>query len=42
MKRAVEALSIRPELVLVDGSFVPQLNIPCKAIVKGDSLVPTN
>lgn len=40
MKRAVEALSVKPELVLVDGSFLPKLNIPCKAIVKGDSLIP--
>lgn len=40
MKRAVEALSITPDSVLVDGLYVPQLNIPSKAIVQGDSLVP--
>ncbi|HAT1884263.1 TPA: ribonuclease HII [Legionella pneumophila] len=40
MRRAVEALPIQPDNVLVDGAFTPQLNIPCKAIVQGDSLIP--
>lgn len=40
MRRAVEALSIQPDNVVVDGAFTPQLNIPCKAIVQGDSLIP--
>ncbi|MFO9206301.1 ribonuclease HII [Legionella pneumophila serogroup 1] len=40
MRRAVEALPIQPDNVVVDGAFTPQLNIPCKAIVQGDSLVP--
>lgn len=40
MKRAVEALPIQPMEVLVDGIHLPKLNIPCKAIVQGDSLVP--
>ena len=40
MKRAVENLSITPKLVLVDGNRCPTLNIPCKAIVKGDSTEP--
>jgi ribonuclease HII len=40
MKRAVEALAIRPDEVLVDGIHIPQLSIPCKAIVQGDSLIP--
>jgi ribonuclease HII len=26
--------------VLVDGIHIPQLSIPCKAIVQGDSLIP--
>lgn len=38
MKRAVEALSIRPDEVLVDGLYIPQLAMPAKAIVNGDSL----
>ncbi|MFO8904618.1 ribonuclease HII [Legionella pneumophila serogroup 1] len=40
MRRAVEALPIQPDNVVVDGAFTPQLNIPCKAIVQGDSLIP--
>jgi ribonuclease HII len=40
MKRAIEALPVTPELVLVDGLHLPELSIPCKAIVQGDSLIP--
>ncbi|HAT1596153.1 TPA: ribonuclease HII [Legionella pneumophila] len=40
MRRAVEALPIQPDSVVVDGVFTPQLNIPCKAIIQGDSLIP--
>lgn len=39
MKRAVEALPIRPHQVLVDGLYCPQTGIPSEAIVKGDSKV---
>ena len=39
MKRAIEALTIRPEKVLVDGLYIPSVSIPCQAIVKGDSLI---
>jgi ribonuclease HII len=41
MRRAVEALSHAPELVLVDGDRVPP-TLPCRAraIVKGDLTVP--
>jgi ribonuclease HII len=39
MKRAVEALSIQPTKVLVDGLYLPKISIPCEAIVKGDSLI---
>lgn len=38
MKRAIEALEISPDEVLVDGLFVPMVTIPCKAIVNGDNL----
>ena len=41
MRRAVEALTIQPNTVLVDGLFTPQLSMPCNAIVQGDSLVPS-
>ncbi|MDA9272012.1 ribonuclease HII [bacterium] len=39
MKRAIEALPIPPSEVWVDGLYTPQVIMPCKAIVKGDSLV---
>jgi ribonuclease HII len=40
MRRAVESLSVIPNEVIVDGIHVPKLNIPCTAIVQGDSLIP--
>jgi ribonuclease HII len=40
MTRAVEGLSIRPDIVLVDGNKLPKLSIPARAIVKGDQSVP--
>lgn len=39
MRRAVEALPVRPQQVLVDGLYCPQTGIPSEAIVKGDSKV---
>lgn len=39
MKRAVESLTIQPDQVLVDGIHIPTISIPCRAIVKGDSLI---
>lgn len=39
MQRAVAALPIRPDCVLVDGNRVPVLDMPAQAIVKGDALV---
>ena len=38
MQRAVEALPIQPDLVLVDGNRCPDLSMPSRAIVGGDSL----
>ncbi|MDI1351742.1 MAG: ribonuclease HII, partial [bacterium] len=40
MKRAIESLAVVPHSVMVDGIFTPQLSMPCKAIVQGDSLIP--
>jgi len=40
MQRAVYALDIEPENVLVDGNYCPQIYYKVEAIVKGDSLVP--
>ena len=39
MRRAVQTLSITPELVLVDGNQCPVLDCPVEAIVKGDQTV---
>ncbi|MEN8761760.1 MAG: ribonuclease HII [Thiogranum sp.] len=40
MQRAVAALSMAPELVLVDGNRCPRLDYPTQAVVRGDALVP--
>lgn len=39
MKRAVEALPLRPDEVLVDGQHCPELEFPVRAVVRGDRLV---
>lgn len=39
MQRAISNLSIKPDKVLVDGLYVPKVEILSEAIVKGDSLV---
>jgi len=38
MKRAVQGLSIRPDLLLVDGNYAIPLSIPQKCIKKGDKI----
>lgn len=40
MKRAVEALQTKPDHVVVDGKFTPDIVYKKSAIIKGDSLVP--
>ncbi len=37
MKRAVEGLSVKADFAMIDGNKTPDLDIPCEAIVKGDS-----
>lgn len=43
MRRAIESLqqqfNITPDLVQVDGNKCPKINLPCEAIVQGDSKV---
>lgn len=39
MKRAIEALPIIPTSVMVDGLYTPNVEMPCQAIIKGDSLI---
>ncbi len=40
MHRAVAGLRLRPHLVLVDGNRTPTVDMPVRAIVKGDMSVP--
>lgn len=40
MQRAVEALAVRPDEILVDGLHCPKVAMPARAIVKGDSKEP--
>jgi len=40
MRRAVEALPVAPQRVLVDGPHRPQLRVPVRAVVGGDARVP--
>ncbi|MDE0552857.1 MAG: ribonuclease HII [Candidatus Poribacteria bacterium] len=37
MKEAVENLTLQPDYLLVDGLYLPQIDIPGEAIPKGDS-----
>ena len=39
MKRAILKLSKKPDLVLVDGIFAPQVQNKCKTIIKGDEKI---
>lgn len=38
MKRALEKLSVRPALALIDGNRETDFDVPAKTVVKGDSL----
>lgn len=40
MKRAVEALSVTPSLVRIDGNRCPDLAVASEAVIKGDATVP--
>ncbi len=40
MQRAVSALAVEPEMVLVDGNLLPGFPVPAVAVVKGDTRVP--
>ena len=39
MQRAVQGLSLQPELALIDGNRCPKLDMPAHAIIKGDDKV---
>ena len=40
MRRAVEALSLQPSLVLVDGNHLPRWSYEARAVIKGDLSEP--
>ncbi|MBP5361663.1 MAG: ribonuclease HII [Ruminococcus sp.] len=37
MKRAVEGLGIKPDMALVDGNRLPELDCPARCVIKGDA-----
>ena len=39
MKRAILSLPKKPDLILVDGIFAPQISIKCRSIIKGDEKI---
>jgi ribonuclease HII len=41
MRRAVEQLNVAPAEVLVDGKQCPLIQYPARAVVKGDSTIPS-
>ncbi|MBR5460120.1 MAG: ribonuclease HII [Clostridia bacterium] len=40
MRRAVEGLSIAPDLLLIDGNRAKGFSQPVKTVIKGDALIP--
>ena len=38
MRRALEQLTVRPEIALIDGNRETDFGLPVKTVVKGDSL----
>ena len=39
MRRAINNLTVKPSLILIDGLYVPKVDICCEAVVKGDTKV---
>jgi len=39
MRRAINNLTVRPNLILIDGLHVPKVDICCQAVVKGDTKI---
>ena len=39
MQEAIMNLSIKPDLVYVDGKFIPNVEVNCKAVIGGDKLI---
>ena len=41
MTRAVDALHVKPQFLLIDGNRIPETDIPAKAVIGGDGKEPT-
>lgn len=41
MRRAIEQLDPQPDFILIDGNMTRGFTLPCRAVVKGDSLSPS-
>ena len=41
MKRAVDSLKVKPDLLLIDGNRAKGFEQPVKTVVKGDALIPS-
>ena len=39
MRRAIENLRLKPDIIYVDGLFTPKVDIQCEAVVGGDSKI---
>lgn len=40
MTRAIQALPVRPERLLIDGTHAPKIDLPCQCLIKGDEREP--
>ena len=40
MQEAIISLPITPDLVYVDGKFIPNVEVNCRAVIGGDKLIP--
>ncbi len=40
MKKAIKNLDLIPEIAYIDGKFIPDIDIKCESIVRGDESVP--
>ena len=40
MKKAITNLDLLPEIAYIDGKFIPDIDIKCESIVRGDESVP--
>ena len=41
MKQAIESLSVKPSLVLIDGNQCPKVLVSTRAVVGGDKIIPS-